>query len=329
MTFPNAALPTVLHFGVFELDLAAGELRKAGSHLRVQKQPFEILRILVQRPGEIITREELRAEIWSADTFVDFDNSLNTSINKLRDVLGDTSSSPRFIETVPRRGYRFIAPVTGRELAAPLPQSPPSSISSPPIPLPAIPPPVRRASWKIVTPAVALLLGLITGLFWYLHQRPFPLEKGTIVVGGFANRTGDSVFDGTLKQRLSVHSLAVLPLRNFSIDSDQEYFSDGMTDELITVLSKMTGMRVISHTSVERYKNTKRPLPEIARELGVDAIVEGAVMRSGSMSESQLSSLTHNTISTSGRKVMKAIFEMSSGFRMRWRGKSRMRSESN
>jgi DNA-binding winged helix-turn-helix (wHTH) protein len=108
----------LLHFGVFELDLDAGELRKAGSRIRVQKQPFEILRILVQRPGEVVTREELRTEIWSADTFVDFDNSLNTSINKLRDVLGDTSSSPRFIETIPR-SYRFIAPVRGRELPAP------------------------------------------------------------------------------------------------------------------------------------------------------------------------------------------------------------------
>jgi eukaryotic-like serine/threonine-protein kinase len=216
LTFPNAALPTVLHFGVFELDLAAGELRKAGSRLRVQKQPFEILRILVQRPGEIITREELRTEIWSADTFVDFDNSLNTSINKLRDVLGDTSSSPRFIETVPRRGYRFIAPVTGKELPAPPPQIPPSSISPPPIPPPALPPPARRVSWKIVAPALALLLALITGLFWYLHQRQPPLEKGTIVLGGFANRTGDSVFDGTLKQGLSVQleqspQLRVLP----------------------------------------------------------------------------------------------------------------------
>ena len=130
LTFPNAALPTVLRFGVFELDLEAGELRKAGARLRVQKQPFEILRVLVQRPGEIITREELRAEIWSADTFVDFDNSLNTSINKLRDVLGDTSSSPRFIETIPRRGYRFIAPVTGKELPSPPPTKSSCNFSS-------------------------------------------------------------------------------------------------------------------------------------------------------------------------------------------------------
>ena len=133
MTFPKAALPTVLRFGVFELDLEAGELRKAGARLRVQKQPFEILRVLVQRPGEIVTREELRAEIWSADTFVDFDNSLNTSINKLRDVLGDTSSSPRFIETVPRRGYRFIAPVGHSDVSRPV------AVPSPPTPITAAP----------------------------------------------------------------------------------------------------------------------------------------------------------------------------------------------
>jgi DNA-binding winged helix-turn-helix (wHTH) protein/predicted Zn-dependent protease len=216
LTFPKAAPPTVLHFGVFELDLDAGELRKAGSRLRVQKQPFEILRILVQRPGEIVTREELRTEVWSADTFVDFDNSLNTSINKLRDVLGDTSSSPRFIETIPRRGYRFIAPVRGRELPAPPAQVSAPSIPPPPIPPPAIPPAARRTRWKIATPALALLLALIAGLFWYWRVRQFPLEKGTIVLGGFTNRTGDSVFDGTLKQGLSVQleqspQLRVLP----------------------------------------------------------------------------------------------------------------------
>jgi DNA-binding winged helix-turn-helix (wHTH) protein/Flp pilus assembly protein TadD len=218
LTFPKAALPTVLRFGVFELDLEAGELRKAGARLRVQKQPFEILRVLVQRPGEIVTRDELRAEIWSADTFVDFDNSLNTSINKLRDVLGDTSSSPRFIETVPRRGYRFIAPVTGNEplaspppVPSPPPHAPPPLASSPPISRPA-----RRANWKILTPALVLLVLLATGLLWHMRRSHPPLEKGTIVLGGFINRTGDSVFDGTLKQGLTVQleqspQLRVLP----------------------------------------------------------------------------------------------------------------------
>jgi eukaryotic-like serine/threonine-protein kinase len=197
---PKSAVPTVLRFGLFELDLEAGELRKAGARLRLQKQPFEILRVLVQRPAEIVTRDELRSEIWSADTFVDFDNSLNTSINKLRDVLGDTSSSPRFIETVPRRGYRFIAPVISsglQEAAPPAPQ------------------PTSRAKGILVS-ALALLLLVAAGLFWHRHRSHPPLQKGTIVLGGFVNRTGDSVFDGTLKQGLSVQleqspQLRVLP----------------------------------------------------------------------------------------------------------------------
>jgi DNA-binding winged helix-turn-helix (wHTH) protein/tetratricopeptide (TPR) repeat protein len=211
---PESALPTVLRFGVFELDLVAGELRKAGARLRLQKQPFQILRVLVQRQDEIVTRDELRSEIWSADTFVDFDNSLNTSINKLRDVLGDTSSSPRFIETVPRRGYRFIAPVTSNGY-----QQPPASPPPPPAPPPPSPPPPsqrRSRANGILASALVLLLLVLAGLFWSVRRSHPLLQKGTIVLGGFANRTGDSVFDGTLKQGLSVQleqspQLRVLP----------------------------------------------------------------------------------------------------------------------
>src|ERR1700731_3531349 len=104
--------PVLLRFGIFEVDLRSGELRKQGVRIKLQEQPFLVLKVLLERPGEIVTREELRSQIWSADTFVDFDNSLNTSINKLREALGDSTDSPRFIETLPRRGYRFIAPIT-------------------------------------------------------------------------------------------------------------------------------------------------------------------------------------------------------------------------
>src|SRR5216117_1530880 len=103
----------ILRFGVFEVDVRAGELRKQGMRIKLQEQPFHVLTVLLQRPGEVVTREELRSENWSADTFVDFDNSLNTAINKLREALGDSADNPRFIETLPRRGYRLIAPVTG------------------------------------------------------------------------------------------------------------------------------------------------------------------------------------------------------------------------
>src|ERR1700740_3094792 len=102
----------VLSFGAFQVDLRAGELRKQGKRIKLQEQPLLVLKVLLGRPGEIVTREELRSQIWSADTFVDFDNSLNTAINKLREALGDSADSPRFIEPLPRRGYRFIAPVT-------------------------------------------------------------------------------------------------------------------------------------------------------------------------------------------------------------------------
>src|SRR4030088_2230314 len=105
----------ILRFGVFEVDARAGEVRKQGVRIKLQEQPFHVLTVLLQRPGEVVTREELRSENWSADTFVDFDNSLNTAINKLREALGDSADNPRFIETLPRRGYRFIAQVTGVE----------------------------------------------------------------------------------------------------------------------------------------------------------------------------------------------------------------------
>src|SRR3979490_1890137 len=107
--------PGILRFGVFEVDVRSGELRKQGVRIKMQEQPFHVLTVLLQRPGEVVTREELRSQNWPADTFVDFDNSLNTAINKLREALGDSADSPRFIETLPRRGYRFIAPVTGED----------------------------------------------------------------------------------------------------------------------------------------------------------------------------------------------------------------------
>src|ERR1700686_5260261 len=176
--------PAMLRFGIFEVDLRSGELRKQGARIKLQEQPFLVLKALLARPGEIVTREELRSQIWSADTFVDFDNSLNTSINKLREALGDSAESPRFIETVPRRGYRFIAPVTGdnRKKAALTP------------------------AWKIVVSVtvVAVAAVLAGGLFWRSRQARRLTEKDTIVLGDFANSTGDAVFDGTLREGLSV-----------------------------------------------------------------------------------------------------------------------------
>lgn len=179
--------PAILRFGTFEVDLRTGELRKQGKRIRLQDQPFQVLSALLQRPGDVVTREELRAEIWPKDTFVDFDNSLNTAVNKLREALGDSADSPRFIETLPRRGYRFVASVSGdgREARA-------RSTDR------------RKIGVIAATAVVAGAVVVAGGIFWYSRRGRVLSEKDTIVLGDFANSTGDSVFDGTLREGLSV-----------------------------------------------------------------------------------------------------------------------------
>src|SRR5438128_347664 len=182
-----------IRFGVFEADFRAGELRKQGVKVKLQDQPFQVLQVLLQHPGEVVPREELRTRIWPSDTFVDFDVGINNAIKRLREALGDSAETPRFIETLSRRGYRFI----GTTSASP---------------------------------------------------------------GKF-------------------ESLAVLPLEDLSRDPEQEYFAEGLTEALITTLAKIGELRVVSRTTVMQYKGARKALPEIARELGVDAIVEGTVFR--------------------------------------------------
>jgi DNA-binding winged helix-turn-helix (wHTH) protein len=181
----------ILRFGVFEVDLRSGELRKQGVRVKLQDQPFQVLRRLLQHPGELVTRDELRAKIWPADTFVDFDNSLNAAINKLREALGDSADSARFIETLPRRGYRFIAPV--------------SSNDQKPLAAGAAAPPLRARNIAL---SVALFFVaatvVILGMVWRSRQGRKLTEKDTIVLGDFANSTGDAVFDGALREGLSV-----------------------------------------------------------------------------------------------------------------------------
>src|SRR5438874_852833 len=185
-----------VRFGVFEVDLRVGELRKKGIKVKLQDQPFQILQVLLERSGEVVTREELRGRIWPADTFVDFDQGLNNAIKRLRESLSDSPDNPRFIETIPRHGYRFIG------------------------------------------------------------------------------MTGSST-PGRMR------SLAVLPLENLSHDPQQDYFAEGLTEALITTLAKIGDLRVVSRTSAMRYKGVHKPLREIARELQVDTIVEGTVLRAG------------------------------------------------
>ena len=176
--------PAILRFGVFEVDVRAGEVRKQGVRIKLQEQPFHVLTVLLQRPGEVVTREELRSENWPADTFVDFDNSLNTAINKLREALGDSADNPRFIETLPRRGYRFIAPVTGVDGAT---RGTPTGVSAAAAP---------RGRKIVVTAAIALLAaGIAGGLLWRARQAPSPRPHAQAAVPGLLP-TSDALRSG-------------------------------------------------------------------------------------------------------------------------------------
>ena len=251
-----------LRFGVFELDLRAGELRKHGLRVRLQEQPFQVLATLLEHPGEVVTRDELQKKLWPADTFVDFDHGLNKTINKIREALGDSAESPRFVETVARRGYRFLAEVKVLEAASVRDPEP----ATQPHPSPETrerPDPAGKSAapqyappslaWKISVFAVLLVVASLATWKLYSRKHPSPI----------------------------IRSLAVLPLESLSSDASQDYFADGMTDELISDLGQISALRVISRTSVMGYKRARKPLPQIARELDVDAVVEGTVLRSG------------------------------------------------
>ena len=227
-------------FGSFEADLRSGELRKNGKTVRLQAQPFQLLVMLLERPGELVTREEIRQKLWSADTFVDFDSSLGTAVNKIREVLGDSAAEPRFVETLPRRGYRFVAAVT----AVVEPEE-----SKPPVPEEEEPQkePSRRLIWAGAS--LAFLVAAVAA--WYL-LRPHPIR-----------------------------SIAVLPLTSLSADPGQQFFAYGVTDELTTNLAQISSLRVSSHTSSVACSAKQKSASEMARCLGVDALVEGSVARSG------------------------------------------------
>jgi TolB-like protein/DNA-binding winged helix-turn-helix (wHTH) protein len=239
-------------FGDFEVDLRAGELHKHGVRIRLQEQPLKILTTLVERAGDVVLREEFRQALWPADTFVDFDHGLSAAVNKLREALCDSADHPRYVETIPRRGYRFIAEVDG--FVPPATRVEPQS-------QPAPSPRAKVLLWP------ALLVG--TGL----------LGVAAVLVGLNVGGWRERLLPRPGNVR--VQSIAVLPLANLSGDPSQEFFADGMTEELVTQLGKVSALRVISHTSVNRFKATKMPLQQIARELNVDAVVEGTVAREG------------------------------------------------
>jgi len=259
----------IVRFGVFEVDLKACELRKHGFRMKLAEQPFQVLALLLERPGEIVTREELRARLWQGDTFVDFDHGLNNAVMRVREVLLDSSDHPRYIETIPRRGYRFVAPVEESHAQAAahdrehLPSAP-SLLESEPALEPAISTPHASQPWW-------------TARRGALAAVAFVLAAGLVAILLRTNRNATNRANAARST-----SLVVLPLENLSEEKDQDYFADGMTDELIANLAKIRSLHVISRSTAMAYKGTRKPLSEIARELNVDAVVEGTVMRVGS-----------------------------------------------
>jgi TolB-like protein/DNA-binding winged helix-turn-helix (wHTH) protein/Tfp pilus assembly protein PilF len=282
-------LTSVIRFGDYELDPNRGVLSRKGVSLKLQPQPFRVLELLVAHAPNIVTREQLSDYVWGTGVYVDIDQSLNFCIRQIRSVLNDSASSPKFIDTLPKQGYRFIA-VVEQEAPTPVPSSPdlatpewtdsardgsPRAESTPASHTPGEasedsnpeppnrtaevlhPPPHTSHSLRWLVPSIALALTVVAALLGtrYLQHRQIAAPEIT--------------------------SLAVLPLDNLSGDPAQNYFADGMTDELTTMLAKNSTLRIVSRTSAMQYKGAHRPLPEIARELNVDGILEGSISRSG------------------------------------------------
>jgi TolB-like protein/DNA-binding winged helix-turn-helix (wHTH) protein/Tfp pilus assembly protein PilF len=258
-----------IRFAAFEVDFQSCELFKHGIRIRLQDQPFQILALLLERPGALVPREELRKKLWAEDTFVDFDAGVNAAIRRLRDALNDSADEPRYIETLPRHGYRFIAavePIPDAKPATELipPTGPAAEILQPPLLSPSLIEETRATgarmarnwAWGISLLVAGVLAVILTTTNW--RSRFFSTRAST-----------------------GIQSLAVLPLQDLSDDPSREYFADGMTDALITDLAQIKSLRVISRTSSMQFKGTKKRLPEIANDLNVDALVEGTVVRSG------------------------------------------------
>jgi len=237
-------------FAGFELDLSSSELIRNGQVVRLQGQPFLVLRVLLDRAGEVVTREELQRQLWPDETFVDFDQGLNKAIAKLRDALGDSKTASALIQTLPRRGYRFTAEV---QWIGPL--------NGQPIPVPDIPGVSQRGTIQVRywLPAGLAALLLLAGTLWATRR----------TIAGWSS------------SRPTIQSVAVLPLTNLSSDPEQEYFADGMTEQLITDLSYARSLRVLSRESTISFKNSHLSVPQIAEQLQVDAVIQGTVLRSG------------------------------------------------
>jgi len=270
----KALRPGLIKFEQFELDCARFELRHRGQAQKLEKIPMELLMLLAAAEGRLVSREEIEARLWGKGVFVDTEHGINTAIRKIRQVLKDDPEHPRFVQTVQRKGYRFIADVAGlpgvqnRNDGTASDDGAVSSLSSEPRQLnPSEPVAVAARDGAVPGGKVKrrfVWIGVVAVLVLAWPVYKFVLPR----------------FERHGTQAIAIRSIAVLPLENMSGNAAEEYFADGMTDELITMLAKYRSLRVISRTSVMQYKKVRRPLPEIARELGVDGIVEGSVVRS-------------------------------------------------
>jgi len=251
------ASESLVRFGAFDLNLQTRELYKDGSIVKLRGHPIDVLAVLLEHPGELVSRETLRNRLWPDNTFVDFEQILNNSVVKLRNALGDRADSPKFIETLPRLGYRFVGPVVASisNDSAHAPAMPPANNSEPSEVSRHKGSRLGKSRW-VVTGAVLMLIAI--GALTIFHWK-----------------------DGARRTPGVPHRIAVLPLTNISADPQQEYFADGMTEQLITELAHIKAFEVISRTSVMRYRATNKSLPQVAGELSADWIIEGTVQRSG------------------------------------------------
>jgi TolB-like protein/DNA-binding winged helix-turn-helix (wHTH) protein len=259
----------IVKFGVFEVDLRAGELTRLGKRVRLQEQPFQLLAMLLAKPGVLVTREELHLKLWP-ETTVDFDHGLNKAVSKIREALGDSAENPRFIETVARRGYKFLADVTvvGDEQPAPESVDLAAEQNAGPPDLPA-----ATASPAAISPAAAASLDATPpGRSNRFLAQCFVGGLLVLVVLLL------TVIRPSTPPSPEIHSVAVLPLQNLSTDMSQDYFTDGMTDELITDLAQIRRLRVIASPSSIANRRSHQSLREIARDLNVDAVVTGSVL---------------------------------------------------
>jgi TolB-like protein/DNA-binding winged helix-turn-helix (wHTH) protein/Flp pilus assembly protein TadD len=269
----TAAARTVYRFGLYEVDDRTGEVRKQGRPLKVRGRPFDILLLLLEREGDVISRDELRQRLWPADTFVDFDHGLNSAMNRLRDALGDSAENPRFIETLPRRGYRFIAPIHVVRTAPTAPAAAAvaaAAVSAAPVATSDRVEPDRVADREpgiVVSRPSRIVLALAVGAL-----------AVAVALAVLYLRVARTPPPGASKM-----TLAVLPFENLSTDADQDFFSDGFSDEMIAELGKLDPehLGVIARTTTRLYKNANKTVGQIRKELGVDYVLEGSIRRAG------------------------------------------------